>query len=191
MSDTTTPDSETTPPPKAKKRKIGRVTRRPKNLNTGGRPTILTPTLIECIAAKVAEGVSLGTAAVMFSVSRSTVNAWYTRGYDRDDESLECRFARAIEKARGKCVGELVSDVREAGRKGQWQASKFLLSTLEPETYSDVKRIEHSGEIHTKNVSLNLSAALGNAQAVGLAGLLKAIIGPGLPAPAVEAESNG
>ncbi len=98
-----------------------------------GRPTDCTPEVI----ARVAEGVRLGMpfahAARRAGIGESTFYQWKQRGDAGEQPFAE--FLEAVESAKAECEAKQLQRIQRAARKGNWQASAWLLERRYPDEY--------------------------------------------------------
>jgi hypothetical protein len=99
-----------------------------------GRPSKLTPEVIERICAALRAGTSFKTAAEFAGISEPTVHAWMLKG--RNAKSGKFReFWQKVTRARGVAKVSYVNVIRKAASEGDWQAAKWALAHIEPESY--------------------------------------------------------
>jgi len=145
------------------------VTKRPGKV---GRPTILTPELIEKISKLMMTGAYIETACAVCGFHRSLYNEWLKMGRKRrqlqdamheletaeEQESIQDdidkidpiyqQFTDAIEKAVNDAeLRDIMRIDQAAGRS--WQAAAWKLERKHPERWARRDRIEHSGKVET------------------------------------------
>jgi len=123
-----------------------------------GRICKLTPKLRNEIAASVADGNYVETAAALHGVSKDTIYRWLKRGA-RERQRLEKKpslkpkkkeamyrlFSDAIEKARAEAEENDLRIIGDAS-KTQWQAAAWRLERRNYRRWGRRQLIEHTGE---------------------------------------------
>lgn len=137
-----------------------------------GRPSVLTPDLVEKITALLLMGSYVETACAACGLSKSLYYEWLKLGNKRrdlaaaiediededDKESLRddlrkidpiyAQFSDAIEKALNEAELRDLSRIDSAAGRS-WQAAAWKLERKYPERWSRNYKIEHSGEVDT------------------------------------------
>ena len=96
----------------------------------GGRPSKLTPKVLDDIVKWLKLGYYQEDAAVMAGISKSTFYSWLKRAEDDDGRYLE--FSDAVKKARAESEGAHIMNIRKAADNGVWQASAWFLERSYP-----------------------------------------------------------
>lgn len=94
-----------------------RITRNP-NPPQGHRTTLLTPDLQETICTKLANGVTLTTAAQAAGIHEATLHRWLTKGQgDENDPDTEPfrAFRESVVQARAEGAARMAGNIVEAG----------------------------------------------------------------------------
>tara|TARA_Y100001937_G_scaffold85964_1_gene116304 strand:+ start:3552 stop:4046 length:495 start_codon:yes stop_codon:yes gene_type:complete len=97
---------------------------------SGGRPSKLTPKVLEDIVKWLKLGYYQEDAAVMAGISKSTFYGWLKKAEDGDSRFLE--FSDAVKKARAESEGAHIMNIRKAADNGVWQASAWFLERSYP-----------------------------------------------------------
>lgn len=97
---------------------------------SGGRPSKLTPKVLEDIVKWLKLGYYQEDAAVMAGISKSTFYGWLKKAEEGDDRFLE--FSDAVKKARAESEGAHIMNIRKAADNGVWQASAWFLERSFP-----------------------------------------------------------
>lgn len=113
-----------------------------------GRPTMLDDLRARRIFDAVEAGATRRAAAEAAGISRSTLQEWIARGKQGDMVYVD--FADRIKKAEAVAENEMVGVVRDAAKKGTWQAAAWWLERRRPKTYAlrrnDLKGIKPLSE---------------------------------------------
>ena len=99
----------------------------------GGRPTKLTPQVIDDIVKWLKLGFYQEEAAVMAGTSKTTYYDWLRAGKDGDNRFSE--FSVAVERARAEAEGAHIMNIRKAADNGVWQASSWFLARSHPKKW--------------------------------------------------------
>jgi len=107
-----------------------------------GRPSKITPALIQKIADVVRSGCYLDTAARFCGIDKVTFHSWMKKGHEQK-RGLYRDFLNALEEA------QAAADVRDhatitAASKRDWKAAEVHLKLRHPGRYA-TKKIEASG----------------------------------------------
>ncbi len=103
----------------------------------------LTPEITETVLESVAVGCSDKASAQRAGIHPETLSNWLARGAEGEEPFLT--FREAYARAQGERTRSLVSCIRSAAEAGDWRAAAHLLACLEPEQYSEKRRLEHTG----------------------------------------------
>ena len=96
-----------------------------------GRPTKLTPTVIEKICDALRGGNYRETAAAYAGVGRSTFNDWMQRGHDAKS-GIYRDLVDAVEKALADSEARNIAMVEKAAAAGDWKAAAWYLERMFP-----------------------------------------------------------
>lgn len=102
-----------------------------------GRPTKLTPELLQELAAGIMVGMTIEHACARAGISKQTYYNWRARGRAESDdpESLYAILEAALSAAEGQMVFQALGVVQAAAGTGQWQAAAWLLERRFPAIY--------------------------------------------------------
>ena len=103
-----------------------------------GRPCLLTPEVEGTVIFAIEKGMSYKMAAMLAGISYDSLNRWVKRGENENAPDAFCHLYKAVERA--KAVGMLrhLSVIDEAGQKGDWRASSWLLERRHPEEFGKI-----------------------------------------------------
>lgn len=120
-----------------------------------GRPTLLTPLVIDDIVQLMATGAGVETCAAAIGIAPSTLEEWFARAADPNEKvQIFADFAGAIAQARAQweitSLGIVAAGgapaATQGGRPGDWRGRAWLLERLKPERFGPpTKKLEHSG----------------------------------------------
>lgn len=119
-----------------------------------GRPTKLTPELIDKIEVYIRAGATPGNAAGLVGVTRSTFNEWLRRGRDPQrtkrgvvvaEDRLYVEFSDRVEVALGHYGASLESTANKLSRAGNDKMVRFLLQTRFANEYGPRQRVAVEG----------------------------------------------
>ena len=120
-----------------------------------GRPTLLTPLVIDDIVQLMATGAGVETCAAAIGIASTTLSEWFARAADPNEKVQIFRdFAGSIAQARAQweitSLGIVASGgapaATQGGRPGDWRGRAWLLERLKPERFGPpTKKLEHSG----------------------------------------------
>lgn len=118
-----------------------------------GRPTKLTPELLEKISGYVEAGNFVDIACQACGINRSTYYRWKNRG-ETNNKGIYHDFCNTIKKA--EAVGEVshVEKIRE-GKSG-WQSSAWWLERRFPDRWGKVDRVDLTSKGEGINRSIKL-----------------------------------
>lgn len=108
------------------------------------RRTLLTPELQAIIIDTIRLGGSDKAAFQRAGISHGTFYGWIQRGQGEDAEQPYMDFVEALTRAKGERIASLAGAIRKAAIE-DWRAAAYLLAVHEPETFSEKRRMEHSG----------------------------------------------
>ena len=111
---------------------------------SGGRPSKLTPKVLEDIVKWLKLGYYQEDAAVMAGISKSTFYGWLKKAEDGDDRFLE--FSDAVKKARAEAEGAHIKNIRKAADNGTWQASAWFLERSFPKKWGKRSTLDIEAE---------------------------------------------
>jgi len=139
---------------------------RPSHLETGYNPdngTWTRKSPAGRIITALNEGCPYHYAASAGGIHRDTFREWRTIGEQLDpnpqiehpediqnwdtltpNEQMIVRFYRLVQRAREGAVPSLVSDIRRAGRDGDWRASDRLLTIIDPERFAPRSKVDQT-----------------------------------------------
>ena len=100
---------------------------------SGGRPTKLTPKVIEDIVKWLKLGFYQEEAAIMAGISKTTFYDWMSKARDGDIRFSE--FSDAVARARAEAEGAHIMNIRKAADNGVWQASSWFLERSHPKKW--------------------------------------------------------
>lgn len=103
--------------------------------NKGGRPTKLTPELIEEICKLIRIGAYIETACNFNGIHKDTYYRWAKDGA-RAKSGLKKEFYDSIKKAVAFAEANLIGRINEAGRQ-QWQAYAWIAERRFPERWAN------------------------------------------------------
>lgn len=118
----------------------------------GGRPTLLdNPATFERLRQGFLESGHLFGAARRAGVHPSTISTWRNQGrQDIADEKPNTPHARAhltLEDAKSELIAELSAQAQAIAIRDQdFKAIMRLLSSLDPDSFSETKRLRHGGD---------------------------------------------
>lgn len=122
--------------------------KRAKDGSRRGRPTRLTPAVIEAIALQMGTGLGVEKAARLCDQSPSRVFAWLAKGKASRRAGIFRDLWEAVEKARAKREQRWLANImrasaaKSAGGDGQWTASAWLLERSNPDEWAAKLRLE-------------------------------------------------
>jgi len=96
-----------------------------------GRPTKLTPAVIDKICDALRGGNYRETAAAYAGVARSTFNEWMQRGHE-SKSGIFRDLADAVDKALADCEARNVAMIEKAAAAGDWKAAGWFLERMFP-----------------------------------------------------------
>lgn len=130
-----------------------------------GRPTQLTPEIIDKVAELLPVAMYMESVAAMIGVAKKTVYDWIRRGAREEKriangekpdpkEAIYASFSHAVKKAMADGEREILEAIRQAVRT-QWQAGAWLLERRFPQKWSnfraELRRLEKEVEELRKN----------------------------------------
>lgn len=120
-----------------------------------GRPTLLTPLVIDDIVQLMATGAAIEVCAAAIGIAQSTLQEWLARAADPNEKvQIFGDFARSVAQARAQweitSLGIVAAGgapaATQGGRPGDWRGRAWLLERLKPERFGPpTKKLEHSG----------------------------------------------
>jgi len=124
----------------------------------GGRPTKLTPAIIEKVRTFLPVCMYIETLTDSLEIERKTYYNWYSRGEveakrmeeagedePHEREALYLQFFSAVKK--GLADGEMAAAARiNVASQNTWQAAAWLLERRFPEKWGSRHRLEHTGK---------------------------------------------
>ncbi len=99
----------------------------------GGRPTKLTPDVLQTICLAVEKGNFIDIAAALAGVHRSTLHLWLKRGH-AESTGIYREFAESLERALATSEARDVERIDQAGEK-YWQAIAWRLERRFPKRW--------------------------------------------------------
>lgn len=103
-----------------------------------GRPSRLTPELIERIAQHVRDGLNEIDAGTLERVPKSTMHDWLKRDAELSDAVARARVERKME-----LVQQVKAGIMASGKPGDWKAAIRLLESWESDEYAVTQQVEH------------------------------------------------
>lgn len=147
----------------------GKKTKTKKQGGTG-RPSKITPEMIESIAANIELGMPYKQAAEVEGISYNTFLSWREKGkvardtkspskYNKN-EALWVEFLDATVRAEAKGMKTNLKLIRRAAFGGDdfkpdWKAAAFVLKNRHPEEFKETQKVDAKVE-HSGGVSINL-----------------------------------
>lgn len=139
-----------------------------------GRPTSLTPKLIEEVADAVRDGLSFAMAAGAAGICRATFYGWQERGrrYKEEGDENDAPFAEFLDvltQAKDECarrdarvlsrasVGDLAETITEEGNvkticRPDWRAAESRLKRRFRDDWGDKQNVDHGGDVTVTRV---------------------------------------
>ena len=105
-------------------------TEAPLTSNIGGRPSKLTPELVETMEKWLKLGYYIKDACTMAGISEATYHACMKKADEGDIRILE--VSESIKKARAEAEGAHIMNIRKAADNGVWQAAAWFLERSHP-----------------------------------------------------------
>ena len=99
-----------------------------------GRPSLMTPTIVDDIMTAVEAGLPLEKAAALKRVGRTTVYAWLAAAEEPDPEPAYVEFRDRFEQSRARWALRLTVRIENDEKGGKGPLA--LLSMVDPKTYS-------------------------------------------------------
>lgn len=93
-----------------------------------GRPTLLTPELVEEAARLAADGLPVSSIATGLGISERTIQRWMKEAEDAEDDSLHFQFRRVIHRAYDRIGSEHLRNLREQSANGSTHAATWWLT---------------------------------------------------------------
>lgn len=117
-----------------------------------GRPTLLTPELMETVVDLLKRGNYISTAAKAVGLNPATISQWVKKGNDLAESGYELDeyeqafviFAQEIEKARSYAQIKAVEVIRNA-MPSQWQAAAWYLERTDAQNWGRTVKTELTG----------------------------------------------
>lgn len=94
----------------------------------GGRPTLLTPDLVEEAAQLAADGLPIPQIASGLGISERTIHRWVKEAEEAEEDSLHFRFRQAIHRAYDRIGAEHLRNLREQSANGSTHAATWWLT---------------------------------------------------------------
>jgi hypothetical protein len=94
----------------------------------GGRPTKLTPELVEQACTLAKQGLPIGMICQQIGISDRSAYRWLKDAEESPDDSLEARFCRAIHESGAKLVKTQLNNLHFQAENGSTQAATWLLT---------------------------------------------------------------
>ena len=113
-----------------------------------GRKSDLTPEMQKELCDHIIGGASNKDAAALAGIDESTFYKWIKRG-EEETKGKFVLFFQSIKEARAAFREHHRKQIADAGKKGVWTASAWLLERSCPEEYGRRQAVEHSGQIDT------------------------------------------
>lgn len=141
-----------------------------KRKNVGGRPSKLTPQVLESISAVLRAGNYVETAAAFAGIDKVTLYDWMRQGARArakgHETGIYARFSHAIEKAMADAETVMTSAIFRAGRghedtPGQWQALAWLLERKHPDKWGRRQRLDIAGADDTEPLRIVVDLGTG------------------------------
>src|SRR5690349_20832931 len=119
-----------------------------------GRPTLLTPAVLDRVCKALREGATWEWAAMVAGIGPATLFTWKAKGTLPDAPPEYGEFLEAVTRAREEWVQVQLREIERAAstpnaKTGQldWRAREFLLETMERDRFGKARRVEleHAG----------------------------------------------
>jgi transposase-like protein len=112
-----------------------------------GRPTKLTPEIIEKVCAAIYAGNYAKIAAQLSGISESTYYAWMAEAEKEDCDPIFLEFSESVERAEAAAEVEAVALIRQSAKNGNAKDAQWLLERKHGERWgrNDKLRQEITG----------------------------------------------
>ena len=110
-----------------------------------GRPSKLTPKLIESISESIASGMPFNHAAVAAGVSERAFHTYQRQGKEDEEagvDSIFLQFLQAMKKAEAQAIQKNLDIITKAS-VDHWQAAAWILERRHPQEFGRRTRLEH------------------------------------------------
>lgn len=125
-----------------------------------GRPSALTPKLMECAIALLRDGNYRRVTAEAIGISAETFRIWYNKGLadlDSHTDTIEAEFAASVAVAEAEAHISMVGVVTREARLGDVRAALEFLARRYPKEWARADRLTVSGDKDADPIAVSVT----------------------------------